>query len=52
MVAVQHALQQLTAVQVGRACAVFQVVIQLRHVSSPKGVSEVLRFRTPSPHPD
>ena len=33
MVAVQHALQQLTAVQVGRACAVFRVVIQLRHVS-------------------
>ena len=36
MVAVQPALQQPTAVQVGRACAVFQVVIQLRHVSSPK----------------
>jgi hypothetical protein len=27
VVAVQHALQQLTAVQVGRTCAVFQVVI-------------------------
>jgi hypothetical protein len=39
--AVHHELQQLADVQVGRACAVFRVVIQLRHVSL-SGVS--LRF--------
>jgi hypothetical protein len=49
--AVHHELQQLADVQVGRACAVFRVVILVPHADTIDFLDNVApKKTTPSPH--